>query len=99
MLGAACWKRKRAQPGVSLKKIPEEDLQRVASEYGCARVEDLYADLGYGKWSARQVLAKATGQPLPEAARGRKQPKARLHRQAHARHRRRRPFWFAATAI
>jgi len=53
------------QAGVSLKKISVEDLQRVATEYGCSRVEDLYADLGYGKWSARQVIAKATGQPLP----------------------------------
>ncbi len=52
--------------GVTLKKITDEDWQRVASEYGCSRVEDLYADLGYGKWSARQVLAKATGQPLVE---------------------------------
>ena len=54
--------------GVTLKKISEEDLQRVASEYGCARVEDLYADLGYGKWSARQVVAKASGQTVsPDA--------------------------------
>jgi guanosine-3',5'-bis(diphosphate) 3'-pyrophosphohydrolase len=53
--------------GVALKKITDEDWQRVSSEYGCSRVEDLYADLGYGKWSARQVLAKATGTPLVES--------------------------------
>ena len=58
---------------------PEENLrpkiwQRVASEYGCGRMDDLYADLGYGKWSARQVLAKATGQPLTDPAEE-KQPK------------------------
>jgi guanosine-3',5'-bis(diphosphate) 3'-pyrophosphohydrolase len=52
------------QASLSLKKITDEDWQRVASEYGCGRVEDLYADLGYGKWSARQVLSKASGQPL-----------------------------------
>src|SRR5580704_12914188 len=52
--------------GVSLKKITPEEWQRVASDYGCSRVEDLYADLGYGKWSARQVLAKATGKPAAE---------------------------------
>jgi len=52
--------------GVSLKKISGEDWQRVASEYGCARADDLFAELGYGKWSARQVLAKATGQALAE---------------------------------
>ena len=62
--------------GVNLKKIPDEDLQRVASEYGASRIEDLYADLGYGKWSARQVIAKATGQSFPAApAEEEKQPK------------------------
>ena len=51
--------------GVSLKKVSDEDWLRVASEYGCSRPEDLFADLGYGKWSARQVLANATGQSAP----------------------------------
>jgi GTP pyrophosphokinase len=54
--------------GISLKKISDADLVRVAAEYGCARADDLYAALGYGKWSARQVLAKASGQPLVEPA-------------------------------
>jgi len=61
--------------GLSLKRISNEDLQRVASEYGCGRVDDLYAELGYGKWSARQVLAKASGQPLTETTPEEKQPK------------------------
>jgi GTP diphosphokinase / guanosine-3',5'-bis(diphosphate) 3'-diphosphatase len=52
--------------GVILRKVTEADWQRVATEYGCGRVDDLYAELGYGKWSARQVLAKATGMPLGE---------------------------------
>jgi GTP pyrophosphokinase len=60
--------------GISLKKITAEDWQRVATEYGCGRVEDLYAELGYGKWSARQVLAKAAGEPLAESP-DEKQPK------------------------
>jgi len=50
-------------------------MQRVAAEYGSSRVEDLLADLGYGKWSARQVIAKATGQSLPEPVEESKQPK------------------------
>ncbi|MGC1202787.1 MAG: bifunctional (p)ppGpp synthetase/guanosine-3',5'-bis(diphosphate) 3'-pyrophosphohydrolase, partial [Candidatus Acidiferrales bacterium] len=52
---------------INLKKISEEDWQRVASDYGCGRMDDLFAELGYGKWSARQVLAKATGQQLTES--------------------------------
>jgi GTP pyrophosphokinase len=43
---------------VSLKKVPDENYEQVAREYGCSQVDDLYADLGYGKFSARQVLAK-----------------------------------------
>ncbi|HEX2712156.1 MAG TPA: ACT domain-containing protein, partial [Candidatus Acidoferrales bacterium] len=54
------------QFNTSLKKIPEADLLRVAGEYGCAKLDDLYADLGYGKYSARLILSKATGQPLAE---------------------------------
>ena len=38
----------------------------MAAEHGCAKIEDLYADLGYGKFSARQVLSKATGQTFGE---------------------------------
>ncbi|MGH9737744.1 MAG: RelA/SpoT family protein [Candidatus Acidiferrales bacterium] len=54
--------------GVNLKRISSEDWHRVATGYGCSRVDDLYAELGYGKWSARQVLAKATGEPIGESA-------------------------------
>ncbi len=43
---------------VSLKDIKDEDLQRVASEYGAARAEDLMAGIGYGKYSAKTVLGK-----------------------------------------
>jgi GTP pyrophosphokinase len=41
-----------------LKKIPEDDWLKVAREYGCTQADDLYAGLGYGKFAARQVLAK-----------------------------------------
>jgi GTP diphosphokinase / guanosine-3',5'-bis(diphosphate) 3'-diphosphatase len=44
--------------GVSLGRISSEDLASVASEYGVSKTEDLYAALGFGKYSARQVLQK-----------------------------------------
>jgi len=43
---------------VTLKKIGVEDYQRVARDNGCTQVDDLHAGIGYGKFSARQVLAK-----------------------------------------
>jgi len=45
---------------VILKKISEADYQRVARDYGCTQVDDLYAGIGYGKFAARQVLTKLT---------------------------------------
>ena len=50
--------------GVSLKRINDEAVARVAPEYGCSRAEDLHAALGYGKFSARQALQKIIGEDL-----------------------------------
>ncbi|MEN6600965.1 MAG: bifunctional (p)ppGpp synthetase/guanosine-3',5'-bis(diphosphate) 3'-pyrophosphohydrolase [Bryobacteraceae bacterium] len=53
--------------GVQLGKITKSDLERVASEYGYSKTEELHAALGYGKYSPRQVLQKAApGQVQPE---------------------------------
>jgi GTP pyrophosphokinase len=43
---------------VSLKEIKDPELQRIASDYGLGRPDDLMAGIGYGKYSARQILAK-----------------------------------------
>lgn len=50
-----------------LKKIPAEDLQKLAAEYGLSKAEDLFAAVGFGKYSARQVLARHFGEPTREA--------------------------------
>jgi GTP pyrophosphokinase len=44
--------------GLNLGRISRGDLESVASEYGVSKAEDLYAALGFGKFSARQVLQK-----------------------------------------
>ena len=44
----------------------------MAAEYGFSKIEDLYAALGYGKFSARQVLHKLA----PGSGRGRGSPTA-----------------------
>jgi len=43
---------------VSLKDISDETYERVAQEYGVTRADDLIAGVGFGKFSARQVLGK-----------------------------------------
>jgi GTP pyrophosphokinase len=43
---------------IALKDIRDEDLLRVANAYGLGKAEDLMSGIGYGKYSARQVLAR-----------------------------------------
>jgi GTP pyrophosphokinase len=57
-IGQKYLEREARRLGVQLAKITKADLERVAGEYGCGKTEDLHAALGYGKFSARQVLQK-----------------------------------------
>jgi len=43
---------------IALKEIKDEELLKVAAAYGLGRVDDLMSGIGYGKYSARQVLAR-----------------------------------------
>jgi GTP pyrophosphokinase len=53
--------------GVTLSKIPKARIDEVTAAYGVARLEDLHAALGFGRYSARQVLMKlAPEQIQPE---------------------------------
>ncbi len=54
---------------VTLKKVNEEDYVRVARDNGCTTADDLHAGIGYGKFSARQVLARLVPSAQLETAR------------------------------
>jgi GTP pyrophosphokinase len=43
---------------IALKDIKDPELLKAALEYGVSKVDDLMAGIGYGKYSARSVLAK-----------------------------------------
>jgi GTP pyrophosphokinase len=53
--------------GRSLKKIPEADLLQLAADYGLSQLADLYAAVGFGKYSARQVLTRVLGEAAKDA--------------------------------
>ena len=59
---------------VALKDIKDEEFARVAQDYGLSATPDLMAGIGYGKFSARQVLGRVApqgaidGTPPPEGA-------------------------------
>ena len=70
-IGEKYLEREARRLGVALMRIAKSQFEEVASEYGCSKMEDLYAALGYGKFSARQVLQKLApalvpAEPAPE---------------------------------
>jgi GTP pyrophosphokinase len=52
---------------IALKDIKDPDMQRIASEYGLGQPDDLLAAIGYGKYSARQILGKLAPASEPES--------------------------------
>src|SRR6267143_1803087 len=55
---------------IALKEIKDEELQKIAADYGVGRPDDLMAGIGYGKFSARQVLGKlapAGSEPIADS--------------------------------
>jgi GTP pyrophosphokinase len=67
-IGEKYLEREARRLGVSLGKITNQKLEAVAIDYGCSKIEDLHAALGYGKYSPRQVLQKLAPEIVPEEA-------------------------------
>lgn len=66
-LGKKLFEKQLRRYKVNVKKIMKEDqLVQLLPEYGCAKLEDLYSSLGYGKISAKQVIDRLVPQP-PDA--------------------------------
>jgi GTP diphosphokinase / guanosine-3',5'-bis(diphosphate) 3'-diphosphatase len=57
-IGKRLIEREAKKFGVTLKHIAAEDLERAARDYGCTQADDLWANIGFGKVSARHALAK-----------------------------------------
>ncbi|MBI5086817.1 MAG: bifunctional (p)ppGpp synthetase/guanosine-3',5'-bis(diphosphate) 3'-pyrophosphohydrolase [Acidobacteria bacterium] len=57
-LGQKLLEREARRLGVAMSRITRQQMESVAGDYGCSKIEDLQAALGWGKFSARQVLSK-----------------------------------------
>ncbi|MEP7362752.1 MAG: bifunctional (p)ppGpp synthetase/guanosine-3',5'-bis(diphosphate) 3'-pyrophosphohydrolase [Acidobacteriota bacterium] len=68
-IGQKAMEREARRLGVPLSRISRDEMDQVASDYGCSKLEDLHAALGYGKVSARQILSRfaPSGELLPPA--------------------------------
>jgi guanosine-3',5'-bis(diphosphate) 3'-pyrophosphohydrolase len=72
-IGSRLLEKEARRISLSLSRVPQQAIDRVASEYGCGKMEDLLAALGYGKYSARQVASKlaalqSSGEEEPPSA-------------------------------
>jgi GTP pyrophosphokinase len=62
-LGRKLYEKEARRYGLAMKAVGEGDaFNRVATEYGMQKPEELYAAIGYGKLAARAVLAKVVPQ-------------------------------------
>jgi GTP pyrophosphokinase len=66
-IGQKLLEREARRLGVAMSRVTRQQMEAVAGEYGCGKIDDLQAALGWGKYSARQILAKlAPGVVEPE---------------------------------
>jgi GTP pyrophosphokinase len=55
-IGIKSLEREARRLGIVLSRIPREGWERVAAEHGLSKLEDIHAALGFGRFSARQIL-------------------------------------------
>src|ERR1700733_4986502 len=67
-IGEKYLEREARRLGVQFSRITKSQFEAVAADYGCSKMEDLYAALGYGKFSARQILQKLVPSLVPPEA-------------------------------
>ena len=67
-IGAKLLEKEARRLGIPLARAGKAELERIASDHGLGKVEDLHAALGYGRFSARQVLQKLLPQDEQAAA-------------------------------
>lgn len=57
-LGERLLEREMRRLKVPMKQLRSEELRLIAQEHGLSRTEDLYAALGYGRYSPRQIAER-----------------------------------------
>lgn len=76
-IGKKLLERQARKYRLALKDLDENELGKIAQEYGVNSGQDLMAGIGYGKFSARQILARLSpgiNEELPQEEQPAKQP-------------------------
>ena len=61
-IGRKLLEKKARKYRLALKDFNDKEMDTIAKDYGLGGGQDLLAGIGYGKFSARQVLAKLSPQ-------------------------------------
>ena len=77
-IGRKLLEREARKYKVSLSKFDETDFDRVAADYSVATHNDLMATIGFGKYSARQVLNRLSPGIISQASPETEQPVAEV---------------------
>jgi GTP diphosphokinase / guanosine-3',5'-bis(diphosphate) 3'-diphosphatase len=67
-IGKKLLERQARKYRLAMKNFDDQELEKIAREYGLSSPQDLMAGIGYGKFSARQILAKLSpdlGEEVP----------------------------------
>lgn len=76
-IGKKLLERQARKYRLALKDLDENELGKIAQEYGVNSGQDLMAGIGYGKFSARQILARLSpgiNEEVPQEEQPAKQP-------------------------
>jgi GTP pyrophosphokinase len=65
-LGQKLIEREARRLSVPLGRLGRDSWDKLCAEYGLAKRDDVYASLGYGKFSAREILRKLAPAEVPE---------------------------------
>ena len=76
-IGRSLLEKEARRASLSLRRVQAARFEEVCREYGCSSPEDLYARLGFGRFSVRQVVRKLLPESaVPDGDRLRSQPPA-----------------------
>ena len=57
------WEREARRLKLPVSKLSSPQMLEIAQNYGCSQLADLHAALGYGRYSARQIVSKLLPEP------------------------------------
>ncbi len=66
-IGLKALEREARRLKIPIAALKSQEMLKIARNHGCSQLPDLHAALGYGRYSARQIVSKLIPKPPPSA--------------------------------